>query len=477
MPVSPPSCPLGVTEDTLSALRDNLLSGDDAARLRAHLAECSACHAHMENFAAIQRALRAQETPDLHARVWRGVAAHTARPSQSHLRAWSWAGGLGGVALVMVLALAVAQIPSLTRPHTTRSTATTSPTSTAYPPTPTPMLPAPLTPAQAWGTAGAQTFSYDDTRFIVTDVLPDASGVVGYTLSDDTHNIPASVELRTLAGAIEPLYTLPKVDDLPNVVTDGRYVAWSTPTNYTGGPGPVPRQYIGAYNLQTRQVISIIAGALPQYVPSFIVLDHGMLFLESEKAAGVIVAVDLASGAWRTLVTAPDFTVRFSVSWPYLLYAAPGATMHLKNVVTGAVTDLPSVTTNAALSGTTVYYVQLASATDVQVFALDHADRPGAQPRALPDEPAEAASDVYFAANARLLSVTLIEPGGLPPIYHIWDLAQQRLIDLPIALSTTSIVFSPTLHGSALAYAIHTGAHAQLVLWNTAMLPTQPVAP
>jgi hypothetical protein len=146
--------------------------------------------------------------------------------------------------------------------------------------------------------------------------------------------------------------------------------------------------------------------------------------------------------------------------------------MHLKNLVTGGDMALHGVTTNATISGTTVYYAQPVGATDLHIFALAHADQAGATPRALPDEPAEDANYIDLAANARLLSVSLSDQGNLPPIYHFWDFAQQRLIDLPIVSSTTALIFFPTLRGSALAYETQTGTHAQIVLWNTAALPT-----
>lgn len=476
MPLPTPPCRKGITTDTLADLRDNLLPTAEATHLRAHFADCPACQQRMAEFAATQRTLRAQATPDLHAWVWRGVAAHIASPPQRRRLAARWVGGLGSVALVLLVALLFVQITGLAHGHATTtaatSTATTAP-STPAPGTATPALPTPLTPQQAWGTSSAGTFTYDDAQFTVMDVLPDATGVVGYVPPDYTKRIPAIIELRTLAGAVESLYTIPTVNEIPNVVTDGRYVAWITPTNYTGGPGPMPHQYVGAINLQTRQVTIIYAGASLPYDPGLIAIDHGTLFLETLNS---IVMVDLATGTQRPVATIAG-TIQFFVSWPYVLYASSDSTMHLKNVNTGSVTALPDVKADATISGTTVYYVQREETQNLQVFVLDHADQADAQPHVLLEEPNDPANYILLAANSRLLSLILYDQVNAPPIYHIWDLTQQRLIALPVAISSTALTIVPTLRGSAVAYATQTGTRAQITLWNTNTLPSQPVAP
>ncbi|HEV2405360.1 MAG TPA: zf-HC2 domain-containing protein, partial [Ktedonobacterales bacterium] len=60
MATNPVECPELVENETLSALRDDLLSGDEAARLREHLPSCAACQARLNEYDEVARALLRQ---------------------------------------------------------------------------------------------------------------------------------------------------------------------------------------------------------------------------------------------------------------------------------------------------------------------------------------------------------------------------------------------------------------------------------
>ena len=68
-------CLLGVTDRTLSDFRSDGLGAKETERLRAHIAQCSACQARLDEYEALARALRAQPEPDGHAQLWQSVRA------------------------------------------------------------------------------------------------------------------------------------------------------------------------------------------------------------------------------------------------------------------------------------------------------------------------------------------------------------------------------------------------------------------
>jgi photosystem II stability/assembly factor-like uncharacterized protein len=112
-------CTLSISDETLSALRDELLSEDEAERLQAHAATCAACRERIESFERIGAALRRQRLAGPSARLWADVRAaiirgERTRASRGIVRLpWRmrdaapgspWR-GMGGLAAALVVAL------------------------------------------------------------------------------------------------------------------------------------------------------------------------------------------------------------------------------------------------------------------------------------------------------------------------------------------------------------------------------------
>ncbi|HEX6122969.1 MAG TPA: zf-HC2 domain-containing protein, partial [Ktedonobacterales bacterium] len=68
-----PICALDITEEALSAWHDGLLAAGEAERLASHVGTCAACQARLADFQALGHLLRQQWTPNLQARIWRGL--------------------------------------------------------------------------------------------------------------------------------------------------------------------------------------------------------------------------------------------------------------------------------------------------------------------------------------------------------------------------------------------------------------------
>lgn len=155
-----PPCTRGLTAADLSAHRDGASIGGDPDALVAHIANCPACRARLEQMEQLADALRAERTPEPDERLWLAVRraaeagarhrfgrrplllpgwrdrASTGRPYTTAVRPL-W-GGLGAVAAVLLLVLGFAQLFTLhgasTRmTHTPTATATLLPTPTATP--------------------------------------------------------------------------------------------------------------------------------------------------------------------------------------------------------------------------------------------------------------------------------------------------------------------------------------------------------
>lgn len=126
-----PRCNLGISDEHLSAYRDHVLPGDEAARLRLHLAGCAACQQRMAEFDSVAWLLRHQRELEPGMRVQRAVRAEIARRPQRSLGMPRRAilGGLGAAVAVIVLVLLFAQVLRLT-PGSGTSTITSRPTYT-----------------------------------------------------------------------------------------------------------------------------------------------------------------------------------------------------------------------------------------------------------------------------------------------------------------------------------------------------------
>src|SRR5579884_3243847 len=81
-----PVCALGLSHETLSALRDGLLPASEPERLRAHIVTCPACQACLADFDAIAIELQSQRMPAPDERLWRDVQAAIASSRRPALR-------------------------------------------------------------------------------------------------------------------------------------------------------------------------------------------------------------------------------------------------------------------------------------------------------------------------------------------------------------------------------------------------------
>lgn len=79
-----PPCTAGLTSADLSAWRDDMLSGDEAAHIGAHSAGCPACQERLRGFEMIAASLHTQQSPMPDGRLWQSVIAAI---SASELRA------------------------------------------------------------------------------------------------------------------------------------------------------------------------------------------------------------------------------------------------------------------------------------------------------------------------------------------------------------------------------------------------------
>lgn len=148
--ITPPTCDLGLTRETVAAWHDGVLAAAEAERLAAHVATCPACRAHRADFEEAERLVREERVPEPDQRLWDSVRA--AVPDRSSGRVFNWrmppmVAGLGAVAAVLLLALGFALLfrtlgarPITTvAPTATATTARPSPTASSTPlPTSTP---------------------------------------------------------------------------------------------------------------------------------------------------------------------------------------------------------------------------------------------------------------------------------------------------------------------------------------------------
>src|SRR5690242_9830655 len=107
------SCPLGISPATIAAWRDGALSGDEAARIAAHVSGCEACRREIALYESLDNALRRQPVPQSDGRLWQAVragmtSAHGPRNPRRTVR--RVAGATSALAAVLLLALGFAQL-------------------------------------------------------------------------------------------------------------------------------------------------------------------------------------------------------------------------------------------------------------------------------------------------------------------------------------------------------------------------------
>ncbi len=82
-------CTLNLTDDALSAWRDDLLGRGDMRRISEHVPTCLACQQRSGDFERIRHALLGQRIPDMQARVWEGLRASLDADIQRGHRRWT----------------------------------------------------------------------------------------------------------------------------------------------------------------------------------------------------------------------------------------------------------------------------------------------------------------------------------------------------------------------------------------------------
>lgn len=106
------ACALGVTDEALSALRDEALAPNEASRLAAHVPTCPVCSERVARYEQVGALLRAQRLAGPSADLWEDVRAavvsdrapSVARGSRWAMRRPMWS-GVGAIAAALAVAL------------------------------------------------------------------------------------------------------------------------------------------------------------------------------------------------------------------------------------------------------------------------------------------------------------------------------------------------------------------------------------
>ncbi len=206
---SQPVCSLGISDRTLSALRDAALSRAKATRLAAHVETCPACRERLDAFDTLAGALRSERPPEPDAaRLWQSII--TAAGSTARVRRFSgfapqrvsWR-RLGAIAAVILLCISFVALFNL---HRSTGVAPGTPTATSITPplaTPTALPTATATPSLlparplTWQTVGMpaqglpSVFANDGETAYICDV--EATLRIWHTSDRGAHWIPARV--------------------------------------------------------------------------------------------------------------------------------------------------------------------------------------------------------------------------------------------------------------------------------------------
>lgn len=148
IPTAPgqPVCPLGVSERTLSALRDASVSRVGADRLNAHVATCAACRERLAALDSLADILRSEHPPEPDGRLWPAITTaspadssasmrrplrFSVRPRGSGAATYNRVGALVAVLLLTVGFVALFSLRHPVLPAQQRATATASSSATA----------------------------------------------------------------------------------------------------------------------------------------------------------------------------------------------------------------------------------------------------------------------------------------------------------------------------------------------------------
>lgn len=489
-------CLENVASDQLSALRDEALPAGEAVKLRAHIASCATCQARMADFDRLARALRDQRELDPGDRILDGAHARLAeqsRPARGWRGAWNAGGGrrvwagLAALAPVAALILLFVYVFSGIARHP--ATSATPTTATATPigqkpvyPTPTPstvQLPTytqAVSSAIAWGAvapvkrltiapSGGYAFNPQVFSSDLTTVGGNLQSVAPATPLQEAPYREAPLALYNIAtGAITRLGPTGDV-----FAMDSRYIVYGF-NNQVGASCGVCNNTIWSLDRATGKTWRIDPG--PKYAGEldlFASADHvvfvtiqNQVWVADLAAHTVSLALPIgAQPATASSTSGPQEQI-MGFQWPYLIYdetsaetstSPPATTLNMLDLATGVNTHVTAhisdqsanpaaVSTSpsgVALVGKTLYATittQLngvdtqgrpVNATYGELYRLDNTFAPGGQFTFLARWPIGGSNHGSGAQpNARLISLG----SG-----YFWDLAEQRLVLSPIAVS------------------------------------------
>jgi hypothetical protein len=411
------TCAERIAGETLSAWRDDLLSSDEIARLRAHTPGCAACQARLADFDAVAAALLRQRELEPSERIVEGVRRPVARRRPVRLiprgnkRLWAGLGALGSVAAVVLLFVYVfsmwqgglgsgpqptASVKPIPSPN---PTPTLGKRAVTPPPTVTPsgMFTLVATVQIAWGTNAVKqslTMRVDATHiFWASNISPDGQSLLGYEYAvaggSPDLSVPAQAGVFDLASRrVTTIGVSGSVGYPPGCcIDDGRYLIATDSTQPGATCGLCHTRY-WSYDMQTGALWQVAVGAQYQLINTAY-LDHGLLVFGSGD--GIEVA-DLAARRIAPVAGAPSDATLLHYSWPYVVYSeqtgASQPPVSVRDLSTGAVTTLPqqvaALSGSMALRGDTLFISVMSEDNQVTtLYEVDHFLSSGAQPRQL----------------------------------------------------------------------------------------------
>ena len=427
------------------------------------------------------------------------------------------------VAALLLVFVVVSQMITQAKPHSA-TTSTTQPTQAE----------------QVWGKQYAQSIALGSVKvptlsaiqatrefpgfFIPTDIAPDGTFIVGYTLESQTatpiSNSPAveytvSIDVMALpSGSIQHIaqITTGQPVNQTYVATDGRYVIWNTLVPINNGTGSTYQLELSEYDRQTQQASSLneVIGPLEGLNSAFISLA-GHFFLAEQGVLYYLVyqydiqgptfgtraifdlrSFNLSTHAINTVIhdfvpiaTGNNlFTSNLAeqhFSWPYLLYNHSDQSYHLHNLQTGADSIIPVDDTNDyhtpfTIQGTTISIMRFTEVEQGSIshafLRLPHVDQPGAQWQVSGEIPYTNTAKIYIGADARLFFLMLPGSQVLNTFAQLegWDSISKQTVILAPALLTDA-GFGVIERGSLIAWEnIDASGNITLFVMNTATL-------
>jgi hypothetical protein len=472
-------CSQHVSLETLSALRDDALSADEARHLQAHIPTCAACQNRLAGFARVAHTLHAQRDLEVDPHFWRELQPHlTSRRASGTARRTTLLSGSAAAIVVLALAVVFAQVVrmhpgAVSSTGTSTSSTSPSPTPGGKPtplPTETPVnLTGLPTPAQLWGPTAALA-SFNLNGFTVGGITPDGSRLLGYRLAADGKNYDVGyLDIATqqfTAFDESPVNGPTKPNTPPSCcLSDGRfYVGYN---GITGGATGGPPFY---YDTQTGQLHQV------NTTEAFVFGAHAGILYGRGLINGQpgLQMLNMVTGTVSSIAALSNTMNFYAFNWPYLVYAAyPNNTeiLHVYDLQTGAdaaqvpLGDVSQTFIGAALDGDTLFVAMTTSG----LLEIDHSLMPTNVSSPLTTIPGDL--EYLNGANARLVLITTADDGcttgssSAPCVYNLaWDRVDRTLVQL-----TPSKGASSYLNGTFLAV-VDTIAK-NVTIYNTATLP------